>query len=117
LRFGEDLATYLAAPDILVFPSRTDTFGLVNLEALACGVPVAAYPLTGPIDVVADGVTGALDEDLACAAARALKIDPRACRARALQSALEHLQPSIREPSGGLRSKLDRANVAAPPGG
>jgi glycosyltransferase involved in cell wall biosynthesis len=84
-RFGEDLAVHLAAADILVFPSRTDTFGLVNLEAMASGVPVAAFPVTGPIDVVEDGVTGALDEDLARAAARALKIDPRACRARALQ--------------------------------
>jgi len=85
-RFGEDLATHLAAADILVFPSLTDTFGLVNLEAMACGVPVAAFPVTGPIDVVQDGVTGALDWDLARAAARALSIDPRACRERALQS-------------------------------
>ena len=51
-RFAEDLARYLAAADVMVFPSRTDTFGLVNLEAMACGVPVAAYPVTGPIDVV-----------------------------------------------------------------
>jgi glycosyltransferase involved in cell wall biosynthesis len=70
----------------MVFPSRTDTFGLVNLEAMACGVPVAAYPVTGPIDVIEDGVTGALDEDLAAAAVRALKVDPQACRARALRS-------------------------------
>ena len=85
-RFGDDLAAHLAAADVLVFPSRTDTFGLVNLEAMASGVPVAAYPVTGPIDVVEDGVTGALDEDLARAAARALKLDPRACRERALRS-------------------------------
>ena len=85
-RFGEDLAAHLAAGDVLVFPSRTDTFGLVNLEAMACGVPVAAYPVTGPIDVVEDGVTGALDADLARAASRALQLDPRACRERALQS-------------------------------
>jgi glycosyltransferase involved in cell wall biosynthesis len=88
-RFGEDLAAHLAAADILVFPSRTDTFGLVNLEAMASGVPIAAFPVTGPIDVVEDGVTGALDDDLARAAARALKIDPRACRTRALQSGWE----------------------------
>jgi glycosyltransferase involved in cell wall biosynthesis len=85
-RFGEDLAAHLAAADLLVFPSLTDTFGLVNLEAMACGVPVAAFPVTGPIDVVDDGVTGALDADLAKAAARALRIDPAACRARALRS-------------------------------
>jgi glycosyltransferase involved in cell wall biosynthesis len=85
-RFGEDLAKHLSAADVMVFPSRTDTFGLVNLEAMACGVPVAAYPVTGPIDVIEDGVTGALDEDLAAAARRALGIDPRACRERALKS-------------------------------
>jgi len=85
-RFGEDLAAHMAAADVLVFPSLTDTFGLVNLEAMACGVPVAAFPVTGPIDVVQDGVTGALDTDLARAAQRALRIDPRACRERALRS-------------------------------
>jgi glycosyltransferase involved in cell wall biosynthesis len=58
----------------------------VNLEAMACGVPVAAFPITGPIDVVEDGVTGALDPDLGKAAERALRLDPGACRARALQS-------------------------------
>ena len=86
IRFGDDLAAHLAAADILVFPSRTDTFGLVNLEAMACGVPVAAYPVTGPIDVIEDGVTGALDVNLARAAERALRISPAACRERALRS-------------------------------
>jgi glycosyltransferase involved in cell wall biosynthesis len=85
-QFGESLARHLAAADVMVFPSRTDTFGLVNLEAMACGVPVAAYPVTGPIDVIEDGVTGALDADLAAAAVRALDVDPAACRARALKS-------------------------------
>jgi len=85
-RHGEDLATHLAAADVMVFPSLTDTFGLVNLEAMACGVPVAAYPVTGPIDVIEDGVTGVLDTDLAFAARRALTIDPRACREQALRS-------------------------------
>ena len=85
-RFGEDLAAHLAAADVLVFPSLTDTFGLVNLEAMACGVPVAAYPVTGPIDVVQDGLTGALDTDLGRAAQRALTLDPKACRECALQS-------------------------------
>jgi len=88
-RFGADLAAHLAAADVMVFPSRTDTFGLVNLEAMACGVPVAAYPVTGPIDVIEDGVTGALDLDLAAAARRALKMDPEACRNRALKSGWE----------------------------
>ncbi|MHB1870662.1 MAG: glycosyltransferase family 4 protein [Steroidobacteraceae bacterium] len=84
-RFAEDLAAHIGAADVLVFPSRTDTFGLVNLEAMACGVPVAAYPVTGPIDVVEDGLTGALDTDLGRAALRALRIDPAACRQSAVR--------------------------------
>ena len=86
-RFGEDLARHLAAADVMVFPSRTDTFGLVNLEAMACGVPVAAYPVTGPIDVIEDGVTGALDIDLSRAALRALTLDPEICRSMRCASA------------------------------
>ena len=84
LRHGEALATLVAAADVFVFPSRTDTFGLVLLEAMACGVPVAAYPVTGPIDVVVNGVTGVLDTDLRAAALGALRLDPEACRAHAL---------------------------------
>lgn len=80
-RHGEDLARHLAAADVMVFPSRTDTFGLVNLESMACGVPVAALPVTGPTDVIRDGETGALDWDLAAAARRALRISPADCRA------------------------------------
>jgi len=67
-----------------VFPSRTDTFGLVLLEAMACGLPVAAYPVTGPIDVVKPGVTGILDEDLELAALQALDLEPEDCREHAL---------------------------------
>ena len=87
--FGEQLAQHLSAADIFAFPSRTDTFGLVMLEAMACGVPVAAFPVTGPIDVVADGITGALDESLHMAAMRALLISPEACRRQAMLSSWE----------------------------
>ena len=85
-RYADDLAMHLAAADIMVFPSLTDTFGLVNLEAMSCGVPVAAFPVQGPIDVITDGVTGALDTDLGRAAERALRIDPQQCRQFALEA-------------------------------
>ena len=79
-QFGSELAERLAGADVFVFPSRTDTFGLVMLEGMACGLPVAAYPVTGPVDVVKDGVTGALDEDLGEACRRALTLDRADCR-------------------------------------
>lgn len=84
-KHGEELAAHYAAADLFVFPSRTDTFGLVLLEALASGLPVAAYPVTGPKDVIGSAPVGCLDEDLGRAARNALKIDPRACRAFAVE--------------------------------
>ena len=78
-KFGEELAKYIAASDVFVFPSKTDTFGIVMLEAMACGVPVAAYPVTGPIDVVRNDLTGCLNEDLAQAVNCALQLDPKDC--------------------------------------
>ena len=80
---GEDLARHIAAADVFVFPSRTDTFGLVLLEALACGVPVAAYPVTGPVDAIRSETVGCLNDDLALAAHTALGKSPEACRAYA----------------------------------
>ena len=84
-QFGEDLAEHYASADVFVFPSLTDTFGNVLLEALACGVPVAAYNVMGPKDVIANGVVGMLGDDLREAALAALKIDRRECRAYAEQ--------------------------------
>ena len=75
-REGEDLARHYAAADVFVFPSRTDTFGLVLLEALASGLPVAAFPVPGPLDVINGSAVGFLDEDLASAARHALAISP-----------------------------------------
>ena len=81
---GEALARHYAAADVFVFPSRTDTFGLVLLEALAAGLPVAAYPVTGPRDVIDGAPVGCLDDDLATAARGALGLSARACRDHAL---------------------------------
>ncbi|MGE0409615.1 MAG: glycosyltransferase family 4 protein [Amphiplicatus sp.] len=85
-KFGEELTRYYQAADVFVFPSRTDTFGLVNVEALACGVPVAAYPVRGPLEIL-DGAPkgcGAMNEDLraACLAAYEHR-DSEACRRHA----------------------------------
>lgn len=78
-RTGDDLARTLASADVFVFPSRTDTFGLVMLEALACGVPVAAYPVEGPIDVITSPRAGVLDDDLGLAISKALRLDRQDC--------------------------------------
>jgi glycosyltransferase involved in cell wall biosynthesis len=85
LQEGEALLRHYAAADVFVFPSRTDTFGLVLLEALACGVPVAAYPVAGPLDVIEGSGAGVLDEDLHRAALAALDIPAASCRAHALR--------------------------------
>jgi 1,2-diacylglycerol 3-alpha-glucosyltransferase/glucuronosyltransferase len=84
-KFGVELARHLSAADVFVFPSRTDTYGLVMLEAMACGTPVAAYPVTGPIDVVTTGRDGVLDEDLRRAALAALELDRARCRQTGLE--------------------------------
>jgi len=82
---GDELAECYSSGDVFVFPSKTDTFGIVLLEAMASGVPVAAYPVTGPIDVVEDGVTGCLDDNLEKAILGALKLDRVICRKKALE--------------------------------
>lgn len=100
-RFGASLSRAYAGADVFVFPSRTDTFGLVLLEALACGTPVAAYPVTGPLDVLTDPRVGQMDTDLRAAAMRALQGDRIVCRAHAEQFSwrasaeafLQHLEP------------------------
>lgn len=82
--FGEELARSYAAADCFVFPSKTDTFGLVLIEALASGTPVAAYPVQGPLDVIGAAPVGTLDGDLGIACQKAVSVAPEACRDFAL---------------------------------
>ncbi|WP_072395631.1 glycosyltransferase family 1 protein [Hyphomicrobium sp. CS1GBMeth3] len=84
VREGQDLADCYASADVFVFPSLTDTFGMVMLEAMACGVPVAAFPAIGPKDLIAPGISGILSDDLGAAAVSAQSLD----RARVRQAAL-----------------------------
>jgi glycosyltransferase involved in cell wall biosynthesis len=103
----EELAKVYAAADVFVFPSKTDTFGLVLLEAMACGLPVAAYPVTGPRDVIGDSKAGVLHEDLRIACLEALKLrrEDALARARlftwraATEQFFSHLHPRKRAAS------------------
>ncbi len=87
---GEPLAKTMAAADVFVFPSRTDTFGIVMLDALACGVPVAAYPVQGPLDVLIDNETGCMRENLEEAFYGSLKLNREDCRKQAMQYSWQH---------------------------
>ncbi len=84
-RHGDELVAHYCAADVLVFPSTTDTLGLVMLEAAACGIPVAAFPVPGPNDAIGTSGAGVLSNDLATAIDGALRIDPAVCRAHALR--------------------------------
>ena len=85
MKHGRELAHCYQQADVFVFPSRTDTFGLVLAEAMACGTPVAAFPVTGPIDVVRDSAAGVLSRDLQFAALAALDLDREDVRHYAMQ--------------------------------
>ena len=88
-RHGRELVDWLSMCDVMVFPSRSDTFGLVILETLACGIPVAAHDVTGPRDIIESGVDGMLSEDLRQAALACLSLDRSRCREKALQYSWE----------------------------
>lgn len=123
-RFGAELARLLSASDVLVFPSLTDTFGLAMIEALACGTPVAAFPVPGPKDVIEPGVTGVLDRDLNRAIAGALRLDRRVCAARAgafsweaataqFLAGLAPIPPALRARLAASRSSVMIARMGA----
>jgi glycosyltransferase involved in cell wall biosynthesis len=104
VKHGRELAHSFQQADAFVFPSRTDTFGLVLIEAMACGTPVAAYPVTGPVDVIRDPAVGVLDDDLRAAALAALNLDRDAVRRYALQFSW----------AAATRQFLDNLHAAAP---
>jgi glycosyltransferase involved in cell wall biosynthesis len=113
---GRDLTAHMAAADVFVFPSLTDTFGVVQLESLACGTPVAAFPVTGPLDVIADHPIGAIDNDLRAACLRALTMSRETCRAFALERSWENSARqfignlAVLQPSRAPRTARVRAN-------
>jgi glycosyltransferase involved in cell wall biosynthesis len=108
---GQELSSHFAAADVFVFPSLTDTFGVVQLEALACGTPVAAFPVTGPLDVIADHPVGALDTDLRSACIRALGISRQLCRSFALERSWEN---SARQFIGNLSALQPSRSLQLP---
>lgn len=118
LQSAEVLARHMAAADVFVFPSLTDTFGVVQLEALACGTPVAAYPVTGPKDVIGDSPVGALHDDLRTACLGALDLSRKTCRDFALangweRSARQFIGHAERASSAGSRTIRPGARVPA----
>ncbi len=110
-RHGEALAEIYAAADVFVFPSRTDTYGLVLLEALASGVPVAAFPAPAPRDVIGEAPVGALDEDLRRACLNALQCSRDDCREFALRltwtESARIFLTHVAEAARGLRQKVE----------
>ncbi|GAB3132301.1 glycosyltransferase family 4 protein [Novispirillum itersonii] len=112
----EELRLCFNAGDVFVFPSRTDTFGLVMLEALACGVPVAAFPVTGPQDVLLDaaGTAGILDTDLKQAALTALTLDPADCRAHALRFGWDEVARQFLEALAPIRYTVGEPATESP---
>lgn len=116
---GEDLVRHVGAADVFVFPSKTDTFGLVMLESMATGLPVAAHPVTGPRDVLVHGETGWLDEDIAVAIRKCQELAPTcadACRARAeafpWERCVDQLESHL-EPVGNAPAPSSSVTAAA----
>jgi glycosyltransferase involved in cell wall biosynthesis len=114
-RSGEALAQAYSSADVFVFPSRTDTFGIVLIEALASGLPVAGYPVAGPLDVIGDSGAGVLSEDLGAACLQALEIPRAAARAHSLQFTwaesarqfLGHIEGGRAQPRAALAKELE----------
>jgi glycosyltransferase involved in cell wall biosynthesis len=111
---GEALADIYASADVFVFPSRTDTFGIVMIEAMASGLPVAAYPVPGPIDVIGPN-SGVLDEDLRAACLKALTLSREDAREHSMRFTWKESARQFLENIEASRSDLKLA-VAPSPG-
>ncbi|MGH8119328.1 MAG: glycosyltransferase [Gammaproteobacteria bacterium] len=111
---GEEFAEWLAGADVLVCPGMTDGFGMEMVEAMACGIPVAAYPVAGPLDLIVNGVNGVMDADLRKAALMALELDAEDCvrfahkyaRDYSTQSFLSYLEPVNLHDRGFLQERI-----------
>ncbi len=96
-KVGKELGDYYRSATVFVFPSRSDTFGVVNIEALACGVPVAAYPVTGPLDIIEQGVNGYLFEDLSKAIEMCMKLNKNEIHKSSLKWTWENCYAQFKE--------------------
>ena len=112
----EALPAFYGAADVFVFPSLTDTFGLVMLEAMACGTPVAAFRSEAPLAVVTQGVTGFLDDDLAHACRAALPLDRHAVREHALTRSWDAVATDLLASLVPLTPGAELARPLAPAG-
>jgi glycosyltransferase involved in cell wall biosynthesis len=111
---GEALGEVYAAADVFVFPSRTDTFGLVLLEALASGVPVAAFPVTGPRDVIGQAPVGVLRDDLRQACLMAVELDPQDCLSFAATQTWEASAQAFVNNISQVRAEMEPVERAEP---
>jgi glycosyltransferase involved in cell wall biosynthesis len=96
-KVGEELGDYYRSATVFVFPSKSDTFGVVNIEALACGVPVAAYPVTGPLDIIEQGVNGYMFEDLSKATEMCMKLNKSKIHKSSLKWTWENCYQQFKE--------------------
>jgi glycosyltransferase involved in cell wall biosynthesis len=112
-KHGEALADIYASADVFVFPSRTDTFGIVMIEAMASGLPVAAYPVPGPIDVVGAGA-GVLDEDLRAACLKALTLSREQAREHSMRFTWKESARQFLENIETSRSDVKLATLSSP---
>ena len=108
-KYKEDLAQWYSGASCFVFPSKTDTYGIVMIESLACGTPVAAYPVTGPIDVIQNNLNGYLSDDLEYAIQKAIKVSSNSCVSFAKKHSWKKVTNQFLEVLTPQRNKKDIA--------